>query len=94
MFGIVLLFVFLPPTTLSATLIEALIANGASEFALSLQANPALLAYYLSPSVGTVFAPIDGYVNNNTGLTVGISRRDGSSDSQQNEIQTCIEQSK
>ena len=71
----------------AVSLIDALIANGASQFAATIEADPALLAFYLSNQVHTVWAPIDGYGSNNTGA-VPLLRRAAAADTTSAEYQT------
>jgi hypothetical protein len=52
--------------TLAVSLIDALEANGATRFSQALLADPTLLAFYNSPSVKTIFAPIDSSTGNFT----------------------------
>jgi hypothetical protein len=66
LFSAALLLAFLLTAASAVSLIDALIANSADQFALTLEADPALLAFFLSSSVKTVFAPVDGYKSNNS----------------------------
>ncbi|OCK73695.1 FAS1 domain-containing protein [Lepidopterella palustris CBS 459.81] len=58
-------FIF-PTITYAVSLIEALNANGASQFAQQIQANPDILALYNSPAVKTVYAIPDSSIGNST----------------------------
>lgn len=90
LFATAILLACLPTTTFAVSLIDALVANDATQFALLLESNPALLAFYLSPSVKTVFAPIDGSTSNDTGIV----RRDstGATDAQSSYQTSSTEQ--
>jgi hypothetical protein len=66
--SVALLLALLTTTAFAVSLIDVLIANGADQFALILEADPALLAFFLSSSVKIVFAPVDGYMSNNSGV--------------------------
>ncbi|PMD59791.1 FAS1 domain-containing protein, partial [Hyaloscypha bicolor E] len=50
-------------STHAQSLLDALAANNATQFAQFLQANPSILAVYNSSAVQTVFAPTDAYFN-------------------------------
>lgn len=56
----ILLLVSLTTRVYALSLIDALVANGATQFAQELQADPSILAIATSPSGQTIFAPIDG----------------------------------
>lgn len=74
-------------TLISAqSLIGALTAAGASEFARRIQADPSALAIYTSPSVGTVFAVADTWYRK--GAT-NVRRQSSGEEAQKAAIQTC-----
>jgi hypothetical protein len=51
-------------STHAQSILDALTANNATQFAQFLQANPSILAVYNSSAVQTVFAPTDAFFNN------------------------------
>jgi hypothetical protein len=71
------------------TLIDALEASGATQFAQQLQADPVALALYQSSAVQTVFAPIDGSVGN---ISIPGLRKRVTNPSQQQQLQVSQDQ--
>lgn len=69
------------------SLLEALVAAGANEFARNIQADPSALAFYTSPSVRTVFAVADTWYRNNA--TVYRRQSGEGEEAQQAAMQTC-----